>query len=106
VVSVRTLTGRPTLNSSPPAVTMHIPSGLSPRQVSDQNYASSLILRAIKKGRSNADSPSSSEPRGTLQIRETVETGQSTPSGNSTVFIIIVRLSDVSHGIHYFDFEC
>jgi hypothetical protein len=103
VVSVRTLTGRPTLNSSPPAVTMHIPPGLSPRQVSDQNYASSLILGAIKKGRSNADSLSPSEPRRTLQIRET---GQSTSTGNNTVFIIIVCLSDVSHGIHYFDFEC
>lgn len=99
MVSVRTLTGRPTLNSATPAVTMHIPSGLSPRQVSDQNYASSLILGAIKKGRSNADSLSASEPRGTPQV---METDQSTSTGNNNVFIIIVCLSDVSHGIHYF----
>jgi hypothetical protein len=68
---------------------MHIPSGLSPRQVSEENYVSSLSSRALKRGRGNAESLSSSKPREALQIRANDGT---TGSGNNTVFIIIVRL--------------
>ena len=78
---------------------MHIPSGLSPRQASEQNYASSLFSRALKRVRRNAESLSQGEPRGALQIRAADET---TSSGNNTVFIIIVRLSDVLCAITYF----
>jgi len=67
---------------------MHIPSGISPRQASEENHVSSLSSRALKRERSNAESLSG-EPRGAFQIRATDEI---TPSGNNTVFIIIVRL--------------
>jgi hypothetical protein len=98
VVFLRTLTGRPTFNPSPPDITMHLPFVLSPRQIPEQNYESSLFPRAVKRVRSNADSHSSSEPREALRIRAS---DQTLSTGNSTVYIIIVCHSNVQYGIPY-----
>lgn len=75
---------------------MHLPFGLSSRNDIERNYASNLFSRiVIKRGGSNARSLSSTQPRGTLQLRAT---DQSTSTGNNnTVYIIIVRIVDVTN---------